>query len=191
MNEQIHNELLSISQLVADIPRVPTYRVPEGYFDELPTTMAAIVGPEEAPLWEKGPSMPQQVPAGYFEQLPPTLLARVKQEEQQPGKVVQLFPKRLRWLAAACIVAVMGIAVWRFIGNEEITGAAPAVAFSQVSDEELSKYAEALTPTDPTTKDAEPTGISDQDIQAMLTDYSTEELEKYVKEQYLKEGSLH
>ena len=191
MNEQIHNELLSISTLVAEIPRVRTYRVPEAYFDELPTTMAAIVGPEEVPLWEKGPSMPQQVPAGYFEQLPQTLLARVKQEEQQTGKVVKLFPKRLRWLAAASIVAVMGIAVWRFVGNEENTGAAPAVAFSQVSDEELSKYAEALTPTDPTTKEAEPMGISDQDIQAMLTDYSTEELEKYVKEQHLKEGTLH
>lgn len=70
-------ELKEIGPLLAAIGEVINpYRLPEGYFDELPHTILDKIRIEAA--LQKASAQTYQVPAGYFDGLSATILSRVK-----------------------------------------------------------------------------------------------------------------
>ena len=82
-NTEILNELMEISPLLAEIPRVNIQSVPPGYFENLEEriTIYSLLNQEEtqnSPLKEGA-----GIPAGYFENLPDSILSKVKKIEEE------------------------------------------------------------------------------------------------------------
>jgi ribosomal protein L12E/L44/L45/RPP1/RPP2 len=75
--ENILNELIAISPLVASVPRINVYRVDENYFDGIRAEL-------QARIIASNFTTPQNyfdVPEGYFENLPTNILAKIKAQE--------------------------------------------------------------------------------------------------------------
>jgi hypothetical protein len=137
-NEKIQEELLTISELVANIPKCnlfevpdgyfnqaqsevlikcinsPVFETPEHYFEQLPETILDKIknedstGNENLILSTQEKQNPYQIPNDYFETLPDKILHAVK----TPAKVVSISKNHI-WikLAAAVIVGLIGFAI--------------------------------------------------------------------------------
>jgi hypothetical protein len=85
---EILNELRSISPLIASMEKVNLWKVPDGYFDQLPQKIADRargVDSGNIEVLHKGPG--QDIPEGYFENLSQSILARIKSMEvQEPSE---------------------------------------------------------------------------------------------------------
>lgn len=76
----IVNELMELSPVLAQTqPNMP-YRVPEGYFDQLPEKILALsrTSQETPALLNQGKQTPYSIPQGYFENLADTVLGKIK-----------------------------------------------------------------------------------------------------------------
>jgi hypothetical protein len=78
--ENILNELMAISPLVASVPRVNVYRVDENYFDGIRAELQARIIASNF----IAPQNNFDVPQGYFENLPSNILAKIKAQENNP-----------------------------------------------------------------------------------------------------------
>jgi hypothetical protein len=67
-NEKIQEELLTISKVVANIPKCNVFEVPEGYFDHAQSEV--LIKCIDSPVFE--------TPENYFEQLPEIILDKIK-----------------------------------------------------------------------------------------------------------------
>jgi hypothetical protein len=67
-NEKIQEELLTISEVVANIPKCNVFEVPEGYFDDAQSEV--LIKCIDSPVFE--------TPENYFNQLPENLLDKIK-----------------------------------------------------------------------------------------------------------------
>ncbi len=67
-NENIQEELLTISEVVANIPKCNVFEVPEGYFDYAQSEV--LIKCIESPVFE--------TPENYFDQLPEIILDKIK-----------------------------------------------------------------------------------------------------------------
>lgn len=137
-NENIQEELLTISEIVANIPKCNVFEVPEGYFDhaqsevlikciespvfetpenyfdQLPEIILDKIkntdSPEEENLILSNPikQNPYEVPNTYFETLPDNILQAVK----EPAKVISISKNHI-WikLIAAVIVGLIGFTI--------------------------------------------------------------------------------
>jgi hypothetical protein len=78
-SQEILNELMAISPLLADLQKINIFSVPEGYFSELPfrITNYAILN-NTSPVENINKRNLQDVPAGYFDTLSDSILAKVK-----------------------------------------------------------------------------------------------------------------
>lgn len=122
-NEEIMQELSSISPLVADIPIRSTLSVPDDYFDVVSSqTLLLIAGrsntftiPEnyfnDLPLQivQKsasftGQQMPYQLPDNYFDTVGVQIMDKLKQE-QKDRTIIRLFT---RWSIAAALTGLLG-----------------------------------------------------------------------------------
>lgn len=137
-NNKIQEELLTISEVVANIPKCnvfevpegyfnhaqsevlikciesPVYETPENYFDQLPEIILDEIknedSPEEENLILSNPikQNPYEVPSAYFETLSENILQAVK----TPAKVVSISKNHI-WikLVAAVIVGLIGYTI--------------------------------------------------------------------------------
>jgi hypothetical protein len=137
-NEKIQEELLTISEVVANIPKCNVFEVPEGYFDHAQSEV--LIKCVDSPVFEtpehyfeqlpeilldkiknvdsaenenlilstQEKQNPYQIPNNYFETLPENILQAVK----TPAKVISI-SKNNNWLklAAAVIVGLIGFAI--------------------------------------------------------------------------------
>jgi len=137
-NEKIQEELLTISKVVANIPKCNVFEVPEGYFDHAQSEV--LIKCIDSPVFEtpehyfeqlpeifldtiknvdsaenenlilstQEKQNPYQIPNNYFETLPENILQAVK----TPAKVISI-SKNNNWLklAAAVIVGLIGFAI--------------------------------------------------------------------------------
>jgi hypothetical protein len=78
--ENILNELIAISPLVASVPRINVYRVDENYFYGIRAELQARIIASNF----IAPQHNIDVPAGYFENLPTNILAKIKAQESNP-----------------------------------------------------------------------------------------------------------
>lgn len=111
---------------------------------------------------------PYTVPNGYFEQLSSAIYARTSQQPQKQ----KIMPLWLRYAAAACITAVVGLGI--FLTNKATTGD----HFADIPEQEIVSYLQS--------------NIEDTDAELLLTSMenmhleeekvSTTELETYVNQ---------
>src|SRR5664279_4653487 len=78
-SQEILNELMAISPLLAGLEKVNVFSVPEGYFNELYFRIAnyAILN-NTSPLENINERNIQKIPEGYFDTLSDSILAKVK-----------------------------------------------------------------------------------------------------------------
>jgi len=97
-NLEISNELLAISQAVANLNAAMPYQVPQGYFETLSDVILARVhagsGEESAVVSVAGKSTPFEVPEGYFNSLSESILSKIKtrQELSAADEIKELSP---------------------------------------------------------------------------------------------------
>jgi len=137
-NEKIQEELLTISEVVANIPKCNIFEVPEGYFEDAQSEV--LIKCIDSPVFETPENYfeihpdiilgkiknvdssekenhilstpikenPYKVPNSYFETLPENILQVVKTS----GKVISISKSHI-WLklAAAVIVGLIGFAI--------------------------------------------------------------------------------
>lgn len=86
----IWNELNELSPMLAGLPRVNVFTVPEGYFDSLAPVIMASLGEEDPVLFQPG-KLPaaNDVPAGYFDGLADSILAKIKAAEPSAGEEIR------------------------------------------------------------------------------------------------------
>ncbi|MDB5203262.1 MAG: hypothetical protein JWQ27_2671 [Ferruginibacter sp.] len=86
----ILRELAGLSPHLAAIPRVNVYRVPEGYFSQLPVELQRRV--QEESSFELPAGNHFSVPEGYFDQLAGNIMNRIKAETSQLSEIATLSP---------------------------------------------------------------------------------------------------
>lgn len=92
-NKEIQDELNEISPVVAGIPRVNTFSVPENYFNELPFNILQLQQSDITPSFAKI-SEPLSVPEGYFDGLAGSILNKIKSQaiESAAAEIAKLSP---------------------------------------------------------------------------------------------------
>lgn len=88
-SHQILNELITISELVANLPVDNPYKVPAGYFEGLPNNLMAHIAtlnPNEVntSFTKTKYVTPYKVPATYFDELAGNILKRIQLQEATP-----------------------------------------------------------------------------------------------------------
>jgi len=79
-NNEIQNELSALSPTLAAIPATNVFRVPDNYFNELPSSMLQLVQADIIPSFSNIKQSGQSVPEGYFDGLANSILAKIKKE---------------------------------------------------------------------------------------------------------------
>ena len=115
-SKHIRDELLDISQTVAELTEETPFNIPQGsYFEHFPKRiLERIQDLEEDPsldfLGNLDKEMPFKVPTGYFNQFKPV----IPNENTKSGKVIP-FRRILRYAIAASLVGVL--TVWGFMSD--------------------------------------------------------------------------
>ena len=102
-------ELNTLSPLLAAIPKLTPFSVPENYFSNLATGLPALVNEEAALpglLQSHTKQMPYIVPDGYFDGLAAQVAAKVAKPK---AKVVSLSARVMRYAVAAALIGVMAV----------------------------------------------------------------------------------
>jgi hypothetical protein len=158
-------EIAEISPLLAGLQKKETYRVPQGFFE----------------------SMKIDIPAA--DTSPVKLVSMASPETQQISRsgqkrTISLPVRMLRYAAAACIVAVIGMTVFNLSNNRNITD--PIKSLNSVSDQDMANYLDAddihWTPGIASPSETASVEFNDNDIHELLSSVSDDELEQYFPE---------
>lgn len=90
--KDILNELKSISPLLAGMPRINVFTVPEGYFDTIDTTVLACLKETDHEFHSAEVEQTNGVPTGYFDRLAGSILEKIKTGETALEETRQLSP---------------------------------------------------------------------------------------------------
>jgi len=196
VENHILNELNTISQTVANIPRLPVFTVPENYFAEFPGKLmekiredakieTELLSPLLGGIQKKNPF---SVPDGYFstfeEQLKKSTLPVVMPE---PAKVIRMTGTRQVWKlsVAAMVAGVIGIAAWLFYQQNTAIDLPAQVNINaelpKVSEQEMNDFLLSV-PEMPATETPQVAGLENLNIEDMLKDVQDGELQDFVKD---------
>lgn len=191
----ILQELMENAPELARIAPVMPYKVPAGYFEDLPDlilmrirTMNVTAPNEEleviSPLLAGlKKEMPYSVPQDYFETLVPQ-----PKKEQAPVRSIS-FPKRaLRYAAAAAVAGIIALTVWFTSDRSAVTDntmlaqndSVDAKDISNITDVEIENFLEgniSVINYDPSVSADD---IKAEDVRLMLAEISDTELETYL-----------
>jgi hypothetical protein len=193
--DKIIAELLEIAPFLGRTAflRAP-YAVPVGYFTSftgmlmqrvrLETELVPEIGTRQeiakiSPLLA-GLQMknPYSLPAGYFE----TWKVPFPESEKKPAKLMKMGTRTrvIRYAAAACVVALLGIAVFTITKQRKITD--PITDLANVSDQDMANYLDSddihWTPGISSTEISS-VAFNDNDIHDLLSSVPDDELEQY------------
>ncbi|WP_207429716.1 hypothetical protein [Pedobacter sp. SYSU D00535] len=116
--------------------------VPEDYFLSLEERIHLSV--KLAQMKEQIPAEGFDIPEGYFDNLEQRILAQTTAVPmQQEAKVKRLFPTWIKYAAAACITAVIGVGV--FMNNNRQNSPAAEAELSHIPEEEIVQYLQAYS----------------------------------------------
>jgi hypothetical protein len=195
-HNDILQELMENAPELALIPPVMPYKVPAGYFDDLPglilmriRTMNAMSPGEElqviSPLLAGlKKEMPYSVPPDYFE----TLVPHEQKKEQAPVRSIS-FPKRvLRYAAAAAVAGIIALTVWFTTDRSPVTDSTmlaqndsvAAKDISNISDVEIENYLDGNIGVINYEPSVSADDIKAEDVRLMLAEISDTELETYL-----------
>ncbi len=188
--EEIQKELEGISPYLAGLQLRPGFKVPKGYFDELPDTILESVSPLAALKKEQA----FKVPANYFESLPDLVLDRVQpsrdtEEVATPAPAPQsswlddlinsvavLFqPRYALRLATVAILLVGGVLFMQNLNETDssLAGTDPVEAVDELTEDDLAVLFDDLE--DVENEDLldemleELDELSDEDLEGILT----------------------
>ncbi len=163
-NNNISDELKALSPLLAELPKILPYTVPEGYFDTallavlkrsvqssasaIPlqkpdhnyfenlssSVLSKIYEQDSRPEQHWPVAMPYTVQQEYFVQLPETILQRVK----KPAKIIPM-----RWvlrIAASILIIAGAWGIFKYTQPDPIDYVS---ALSEISDNELFAFADS------------------------------------------------
>ncbi|HXB06679.1 MAG TPA: hypothetical protein VNW04_06180 [Puia sp.] len=185
-------ELTALSPLLAQLRPLATYRLPEGYFEELSPILTIARD-----------ANPYTVPEEYFHQLPAEIKEQLLEPQEgeestvakghvgeKPAKVVAFGGRRTNWWKYSAAAAVAGLILtigWlrlHVTGGEHRggPGGIPA-SLAKVSDQELQNFLEdqdtTLAQQTNSTADLE---FNDGDVRTLLGDIPDGELKQYLEE---------
>jgi hypothetical protein len=191
----IRAELLEIAPFLGRTVFLSTpYAVPVGYFNSFTDQLMERISLENGAVLETGTSQeiteispllaglqkknPYSLPPGYFE----TWKVALTESEKRPAKVVNMGTRTrvIRYAAAACIVALLGLAVLNIGHHRKITD--PITDLANVSDQDMANYLDSddihWTPGISSTEIAS-VAFNDNDIHDLLSSVPDDELEQY------------
>ena len=207
--KEIHEELKDIAPLLAGIDFQYPYKVPAGYFENLPDQIMLRIKLENAAspkeeleiispfLSGLSKKMPFSTPEGYFDTLTPGIRG-TETETREPARVVRMFqPRRTFRLAAAAVTAgIIGIAAWLFMREPATNQYATKTDIEvqkelknkvgEISENELANFVETnsnITFSDSTSM----VEIGEEDVKLMLADIPDQELERYLDQNTVKQ----
>jgi len=176
-------ELTALSPLLAQLKGLATYRMPEGYLDEISPILAIA-----------REFNPYTVPEEYFHQLPvevqEKLLEPQEEEIKQPAKVVSFGGRRTNWwkYSAAAVVAGLILTIgWLRLhvpgGGTQKTVAEIPASLMKVSDQELQSFlADQDTTLAQQTNNTAALDFNDNDVKSLLGDVPDGDLRQYMDE---------
>ncbi|HLZ88389.1 MAG TPA: hypothetical protein VKQ52_14135 [Puia sp.] len=181
--EGVEAELASLSPLLAQLRQAETYRIPEGYFEEISPILAVAKNKN-----------PYTVPEEYFHRLPVEIEEKVLEpvtvEEEEQARVITLGAHRSNWwkYSAAAVVAGLIFTVgWLRLyvpgGHRTTSPDIVAASLPRVSDQDLQRFL-----ADQDTTLAQPTSnlamqdFSENDLKTLLGDVPDGELKQYMEE---------
>lgn len=196
-SKDIFSELNAISPAVAEIKALPVFTVPEGYFDDFPSKMMELVKKNDrseldAELESISPFLaglekknPFTVPEGYFSSV------KVPMEVLEPktAKIVS-FNSRARFrtlMAAASIVAVLGVGIWLFQMNPKPAAKINDTTLNinselpKLSANEITNYLDSL-PEEINLDPISLAGVEEIDLDKVMENINEAELEQFIKE---------
>jgi len=91
-NNDLLNELESLSPLIAAMDKVNVFTVPPGYFDSLSYTLLACINDEQNPTTNHSAIINSTIPEGYFDQLASSILDKIKNEQTAQEETASLSP---------------------------------------------------------------------------------------------------
>jgi len=208
---QILTELQEIAPRLGQegLSRVP-YEVPSGFFTDFPDLLMFRIRLErggysenaDREILEISPLLSglrdkttYQAPAGFFESLHAKIPAAENTEHVVPffnpasdsksrrdKKVMSLPMRIIRYAAAACIVGLIGIAIFNITHHRNITD--PITGLTGVSDQEMANYLDAddihWTPGVTSPAETASVAFSDEDIHDLFKGVPDVELEEYI-----------
>lgn len=196
-SKDIFSELKNISPAVAEIPALPVFTVPEGYFDQFPSKMMDLVKKNdrsevEAELESISPVLaglekknPFTIPEGYFS----STVIPIPDLEPKTAKLVGFNPRpRFRTLmAAASIIGVLGLGTWLFLMTQpsetRINDSTLNInsELPKLSANEMTNYLDSL-PEEINLEPISLAGVEDIDLDKVMENINESELEQFIKE---------
>ena len=82
-SDEILSELVTISPFLAGLEKTNVFTVPEGYFNNLHTSVLLQIKSTNFTLLEKGNNIGLTVPEGYFENLSTNILNKIKAQQNE------------------------------------------------------------------------------------------------------------
>ncbi len=115
-NEQIQSELIELNSILARIPLINVYKVPESYFDN---NSIVMIEKTKNKIQLEGDSKKNtyNVPNGYFDSLPNVILNKVTTQ-------ANIMPMRTRkhyfnFAVAASMAGMIGLGIFFIVNNRE------------------------------------------------------------------------
>jgi hypothetical protein len=177
----VDQELGALSPLLAQLRFKETYRMPDGYFEEISPVLTVA-----------RELNPYTVPEEYFHQLPAEIEERLVEPEEvkKPAKLVAFGSRRTNWwkYSAAAVVAGLIFTIgWLRLsvtggGHPRETVNIPA-GLPKVSDQELQSFlADQDTTLAQPTNNTATLDFNDNDVKSLLGDIPEGELKQYMEE---------
>ena len=188
----IRNELRAISELVADIPIMPVFTVPEGYFEQFPDKLMEKIRESELndptfEIHEISPllaslsrKMPMEAPGGYFDSItvPPV-------EVKPLAPVIPMRRKRFGSFAiAASMIAILGFGALLFnkmnSGETSSSNLNVSAELPKLSEGEMDAFLDSfpdIASADPITAVVAPV-----DVEQMISDVDEQGLQDFLSD---------
>lgn len=117
MEDNFPNNDTETGKVLNAISKKDWFSVPEGYFDQLPTSIMAQIN--EAPLFHSIVKQePVSIPEGYASQFETKIMAAIAQQKPE-AKIVPMRTHLLRWTAVAAGLALVFTLGYMFMGNNQ------------------------------------------------------------------------
>jgi hypothetical protein len=167
-------EIADISPLLAGLQKKNPYQAPYGYFESLNTIIPAI----------ELSSVRSESKQADLVVLPPTESQKntapfLRESYTSQGKSISFWTPVMRYAVAACIVALIGITVFKVVNPGKPD---PLNGLTTVSDQDMANYLDAddIHWTPGLAPETASVDFSDSDIHALFSNVSDAELQEYI-----------
>lgn len=169
--ESLSNNLTSIALIEsARFENEEEFSIPKGYFEQLEKQIKAKLAIEN--INELDPYSGFSIPNDYFSNLSQTIEQKIGQQAVVRKK--SIFKSWISYSAAACITMVIGSVVYLNMKSDNISS-----DLSNIPDQEIINYLQIHSTVNDNQYIIE--NLSDEGLQQVSNDVSSQEIEQYIK----------